>query len=231
MGVAKQGNAAGIGGHLPVSPSGPDCGAPAELAGSPAADAARARVIAAAATVFRTCGYHQTTMDDIARLSKSSKKTIYKIFSSKEDLFFSLLDSLKHEISLLPINMATSPAEALEKFLLDMARILLTDASLDLLRTIMRAQSENPELARTSEACHANQVGIALEGYLDQLGRSGAHDIGSPEEASRMLIGLALGAFHHEMLLGLRASVPDDALRDRIARAVRIFLQGTRRLA
>jgi AcrR family transcriptional regulator len=193
-------------------------------------DGTRDRVLDAAVTVFRTRGYHMATMDEIARISRSSKKTIYKLFSSKEVLFLSLLDTLKHELSLLPIDLHAPPDEALRKFLLEVARILLTDSSLDLLRTIMRAQSENPDLARTAEACHADQVALALEGYLDRLGRSGGHDVGRPEDASRMLIGLALGAFHHEMLLGLRASIPDEALHDRIARAVTIFLRGTERL-
>lgn len=193
-------------------------------------DHARERVVAAAVTVFRTHGFHQATMDEIARLSKTSKKTIYKLFSSKEALFLSLLDLLKQELHLVPIDMAAEPYVALQKFLSDIAIILLGDHSLDLMRTIMKAQSESRELTKSVEAYGAEQVGLVLEDYLDRLGQAGTHDIGAPEEASRMLFGLALGAFHHEMLLGLRSSVPDDALQNRIARAVTIFLRGTQRL-
>jgi hypothetical protein len=42
-----------------------------------------------------------------------------------------------------------------------------------------------------------------------------------------MLMGMALGSFHHEMLIGVTTSVPQEVLRERILRAVRIFLRGT----
>lgn len=214
-----------------LSPDDADAACAAQTGGSAITiDHARDRVLAAAVNVFRAHGFHQATMDEIARLSKTSKKTIYKLFISKEVLFLSLLDVLKHELRLIPIDMNAAPEDALPAFLSEVASILLNDASLDLLRTIMKAQSDNRALVATAEVCGADQVGLALEGYLDRLGCAGTHDIGTPEEASRMLIGLALGAFHHEMLLGLRSSVPDDALQSRIARAVSIFLRGTQRL-
>ncbi|HYB76507.1 MAG TPA: helix-turn-helix domain-containing protein, partial [Nitrososphaerales archaeon] len=48
---------------------------------------AKARILKAAANVFAERGYHQATMDDVARSIGVSKGAIYLYFRSKEELF------------------------------------------------------------------------------------------------------------------------------------------------
>jgi len=48
---------------------------------------ARGRIVEAALAVFSKKGYHQTTMDDIARRLGVSKGALYLYFASKEELF------------------------------------------------------------------------------------------------------------------------------------------------
>ena len=48
---------------------------------------ARGRIVEAALAVFSEKGYHQTTMDDIARRLGVSKGALYLYFASKEELF------------------------------------------------------------------------------------------------------------------------------------------------
>jgi AcrR family transcriptional regulator len=47
-------------------------------------------IIATAEELFCSQGYENTLMDDIARVSEYTKRTIYKYFVSKEDLFFAV---------------------------------------------------------------------------------------------------------------------------------------------
>jgi carbonic anhydrase len=49
--------------------------------------ARRRRVVAAAAQVFARCGYHEASMDEIARRVGVSKPMLYKLFSSKLELY------------------------------------------------------------------------------------------------------------------------------------------------
>ena len=47
-------------------------------------------IVSAAEALFCRQGYENTFMDDIAKASEYTKKTIYKHFSNKEDLFFAV---------------------------------------------------------------------------------------------------------------------------------------------
>lgn len=47
-------------------------------------------IIATAEELFSRLGYDNTSMDDIAKASEYTKRTIYKYFKNKEDLFFAV---------------------------------------------------------------------------------------------------------------------------------------------
>ncbi len=54
--------------------------------------ARRGEILRAARDLFSTNGFDGTTLDDIARRAEYGKGTIYNYFSSKEDLFFSIIE-------------------------------------------------------------------------------------------------------------------------------------------
>jgi len=56
--------------------------------------ATREKILSAAEDVFSQKGYHDSLMDEIAQISKTSKGALYFHFPSKESLFFALLDRL-----------------------------------------------------------------------------------------------------------------------------------------
>ena len=57
----------------------------------PAPDARIAQLLTAAKDTFTSKGFAATTMDDIASAAGMSKKTLYKLFESKTDLFRAML--------------------------------------------------------------------------------------------------------------------------------------------
>jgi AcrR family transcriptional regulator len=58
----------------------------------------RARILAAARTVFAERGYHGATIEQIAGEAGLSNGAVYYNFASKEDLFFGLLDQWRTEL-------------------------------------------------------------------------------------------------------------------------------------
>lgn len=54
---------------------------------------ARNRVLQAALEVFAEKGYHEATMDEVAKVAQVSKGALYLHFPSKQELFASLLDA------------------------------------------------------------------------------------------------------------------------------------------
>jgi AcrR family transcriptional regulator len=191
--------------------------------------AARDRIFSAAEAAFMADGFHVATMDGIARRAGCSKKTIYKFFGSKEDLFFGLLARSKDVVCQVQIDRLKEPEAALVEFLEESSRILLSSASISLFRMTLAEYTHSPALLETAEGRGAGTARLALESYLEELEQSGRHDIGDPQQAARMLMGMALGAFHHELLIGVATAFPPEVVRERIIRAVRIYLRGTAR--
>ncbi|RKK05262.1 TetR/AcrR family transcriptional regulator [Teichococcus wenyumeiae] len=191
--------------------------------------AARARIFSAAEAAFTANGFHVATMDDIARRAGCSKKTIYKFFSSKEDLFFGLMDHSKEVVSQVRIDRSKGPEAALVAFLEEAGRIILSQDAASRRRMIMAEYTHSPALLAAAERRGAGTARMALESYLAELEQSGHHEIGDPREAAHMLMGMALGAFHHRLLLGVASSFPPEVIRERIVKSVRIYLRGTAR--
>src|SRR5262245_28078149 len=53
----------------------------------------RRRLLDAAERVFLDAGYGDATMDDVARKARMSKKTLYRLFPTKEQLFAAVMAS------------------------------------------------------------------------------------------------------------------------------------------
>lgn len=192
-----------------------------------AAPATKRVILERAQASFLGHGFHATRMDVIAREAGCSKKTIYKFFGSKEALFGELLHQLRQEMLDLSIDPTVGEAEALRRFLYDMSRIMLRDTSLALTRIVM-SEAGNESVSQQGALDRSIRPRLALESYLNRLQQEGRYDFGVESDAARMLVGMALGAFHHETLLGLRAAIPEEELRHRISAAVSIFLRGAR---
>jgi AcrR family transcriptional regulator len=58
----------------------------------------RQRIVIAASQMFAERAYVEVQMDDLARAAEVAKPTIYRYFSSKEDLFLEALDGTMNEM-------------------------------------------------------------------------------------------------------------------------------------
>src|SRR5262245_7466819 len=89
----------------------------------------RRRLIDAAEHVFVTRGYGAASMDEIARRAGMSKKTIYRLYAAKEDLFAALIASRRDALAALIENVdddeAHRPDDVLGRFLRQIARFVL----------------------------------------------------------------------------------------------------------
>ena len=60
------------------------------------AEKTRNRILEAAYKLFRRQGYSRVTMDDIAAVSKLTKRTLYHHFTSKDQLLANVLEAQHH---------------------------------------------------------------------------------------------------------------------------------------
>lgn len=77
----------------------------------------RVTILQAALECFSTKGYYASTVDDIVKYAKLSKGSIYNYFSSKEDIFISILQhetKKSREVLEAKLNEIDSPLEKIK---------------------------------------------------------------------------------------------------------------------
>jgi AcrR family transcriptional regulator len=102
--------------------------------------ARREEIVQAAQELFISKGYHDTTLDDIARHAELGKGTIYIYFGSKEELFLAIVDKLTKEMEHLARNSIHHTADRSRDKLSAYARVMMaySHENADLYHMVLR---------------------------------------------------------------------------------------------
>ena len=139
-------------------------------------EATRRRILDAAFEVFAERGYHEAVVDEIVRVSQTSKGAFYFHFPSKQDIFLRLVDELverlsqKAEAAIARADGDEAKVDAALGAVFDafsghrqLAKILLVDVV-----GLGRAFDQKLLGAR-------GRLALVIQRYLDDGGRRGAH--------------------------------------------------------
>ena len=107
----------------------------------------RQNLINNASEIFMKYGFFKTTMDDLARELKISKKTIYKYFSSKESLINAIIQNLMNFVK-TNINRIVSGKENSVLKLLNLSNFFLDLSFRINNRWISDLKTHNPKIGR-----------------------------------------------------------------------------------
>jgi AcrR family transcriptional regulator len=189
----------------------------------------RQRVLDAAEGVFFELGYGSASMDDIARRAGMSKKTLYRLFETKESLFAAMVAARRAVLdAMIAGNECADDAsaeEVLRSYLGKVARFVLAPRQAALYRLVIAESLRTPELAHAFYHEGPCKVRAVLEQWLARQHRAGVLHVTDPERDAGMLCSMVIGELQMRLLVGaLRA--PDDALIDAtVNRAVGLFLR------
>jgi AcrR family transcriptional regulator len=129
---------------------------------------ARSRILSAANKVFAERGYHEATMDDIAKRLGVSKGAIYLYFPSKEDLFEAMCKTAPRafkEILYSSFRHEANPVESATQFFDKMLKLSASNPGLTF--EILSEASRNPTLKRILRQNHAEYEEV-LTGFLSE---------------------------------------------------------------
>jgi len=88
----------------------------------------RNKIITVATKLFSRFGFHKTSMDEIAKIARKAKGSLYYHFSSKEDLFKEVVSveivSLKTQLMAITDNPDLRPSEKIKKYLITRMKVL-----------------------------------------------------------------------------------------------------------
>jgi TetR/AcrR family transcriptional repressor of mexJK operon len=187
----------------------------------------RLLVLDAAAGLFMAHGYGAVSMDAVARAAGVSKATLYAHFSSKDQLFATIIGvACREKIALgalLPAD-ATDIQAALTSFGDRLLRFFLDERPLALHRVVIGESTRFPELGRAfydngPAALHA-MFGAWLAGQTE----AGRLAVSDPMMAAEQFVGMLRTSLFLRASLGL-ARATDDEIDATVSGAVTTFLK------
>ncbi|WP_376989133.1 TetR/AcrR family transcriptional regulator [Bosea sp. R86505] len=151
----------------------------------------RQRILAIACELFLDVGYGGTTMDAVAGRCRISKKTLYRLFPAKTDLFKAMVADHRRTMLALPRPDDDLPAaEALAAiFRLDIAEVENRER-LAFIRLAVADADRYPEIGEAIALEGAQAAMHLLAEWLGQQQARGALRPFPPETAARMLMDM-----------------------------------------
>lgn len=194
--------------------------------------ARRERLIAAAEYVFVEMGYGAANMDGIAKRAGMSKKTIYQVFETKEELFAAVIDSRKAALAAMiegeGAGERRQPEEVLRRILGQIARFVLAPRQAALYRLAVAESQRAPELANAFHREGSTKACSPLMEWLASQHEGGILHVPDSAAAAKTLFYMAVAELQMRVLIG-DCREPDESMIDeRVNYAVRLFLDGAR---
>ncbi|MBS1180501.1 MAG: transcriptional regulator, TetR family [Proteobacteria bacterium] len=190
-------------------------------------DETRALIVAAASRAFLETGYVRTGIDTIARDAGVSTRTIYRLFSAKEDLLKEAMEA-RIDTALGSLDAARAadadPRSSLEALLTGYAQLALSDDAVRLTRLIAAERQEVPTLANSYRQATA-RIAEVFEAWVRQHQHTGFLRPGGVETTAHLLRG-TINEAQRQILLGLRDPFTVAEQRDWIQASAAMFLDG-----
>jgi AcrR family transcriptional regulator len=195
-------------------------------------DERRENILAVAAEAFALEGYGITSMSTIAARLGGSKATLYKYFTSKEELFQAVMQR-KCEAVIGPLeemaDASRDPAELLFEFgKVFLSRLCQPDA-LMINRTVHGEGQRFPEVAQTFFQYGPEAAYSVLVPALTRFDDEGLIDCPDPRLAVEQFCAMIRGDIHMRVSCGLSPPPSEAEIERQVNHAVGIFVRGIAR--
>ena len=194
-------------------------------------EARRRAFLEAATTAFLEQGYANTTLDDVIARSGGSRQTLYALFGGKQGLFEALVSDRCSKV-FEPLALEGLPERAPDEVLLDLGvrylDTVLDPDTLGLYRVVVAEAGSMKELSERFWEMGPGRTRALLAGYFVRQARLEVLRLDSPEQAANEFLGMLLGPYQMQCLLGLRDRPSRDELTGFVSTAVAHFLDGCR---
>lgn len=189
----------------------------------PAPNARMMQLLAAAKATFTSKGFAATTMDDIAGAAGMSKKTLYKLFESKTELFRAMLLRSLPEAHFANPPLSGSPTAQLRTALRRIADVVLAPSEIALHRLIIGERQASPDLGRMFAEVIMESGPDDVAGLLETV-RLEPRLEGVPLRAvAEMLLGMVFSHDHFRLLTDEGFRLNRRLLDKRIDLAIAVF--------
>jgi len=190
----------------------------------------RELLIEAAENIFIELGYSATSMDDIARHAGMSKKTLYRLFETKESLFAAVIAARRASLNATMESHdcpdIKTAGDVLRRYLGAIARFVLAPRQAALYRLVIAESQRAPELAHAFYCAGPNKARTPLSDWLALQNQRGTLHVPDPPNAASMLFSMVIGDLQMRLLIGEIRATDDNAIDHRVECAIELFLRG-----
>ena len=187
----------------------------------------RASVLLGAAQVFIEEGYSQATMDRVAQAAGVSKRTVYKHFRSKQELFNVVVDGIWTRITAWSVewmNPEGDPRTELRAFAVEMLEQLLHPDVLPILRMAAAEFMQRPDLGREFYE-RTGSFGLEdLSDYLAAAHQEGCLVVTDAAMAAAQFHALIKDPLLWPQMMGFQARPTEHESAEVIEQAITLFL-------
>jgi len=165
------------------------------------------KIIDSASILFSRKSYHEVVMEEVAKLASIAKGTVYNYFSSKEELYFSIMKGRMENLNLsLKENISgpQSSVDSLRSFILHLYMFMMKHQNFFLM---YRKESLNAENALCSELIKLERD---LKGILNKIIQSGKTERIFREINEEFCVDLILGSIYGAVHRGIEKSLNED---------------------
>jgi AcrR family transcriptional regulator len=186
----------------------------------------RDHIVVVAKNVFLELGFERASMDEVAARARTSKRSVYAHFESKEKLFLAVIVYVRGlilERLQAPEAYSSRPAEALVQFCARYLEMFLYEPSIQMLRMTLAETTRFPEAA----AQHYDVMFAAVSARLSSFLRA-TFDVSArvSAEGTQRLLGQILFPIVPRALFGLEDLITEFAPRGAL---VKVDLKPVRR--
>ncbi|KQR68922.1 TetR/AcrR family transcriptional regulator [Rhizobium sp. Leaf341] len=180
-------------------------------------------ILDAAEQCFVSQGYRSTQMDDVVKACGMSKKTVYRSFGTKENLFVALIDRVMQADIKLDMPDEKQAADVVVADILSrLSAFVLSDRQVNITRLVISESAHAPELAA---AFHDNGLRCCKEKLTDILAHlqtTGRLKGDRPAELASLLVGAIIGESLVTALIRRPIPMTDREREGRIEHLIRI---------
>ena len=194
----------------------------------------RALILDAARYEFSHAGYATTSMENVARRTSVSTKTLYRLFPNKAALFEAMVsDRIENFISVVKLRACEGGdiEAALSEALVACADLMLDGEVIALQRVIAGDSDKFPDIAETFFHKAITPTQNALANWLRAQVKRGTIELDDADAAAGMLLGMLALQPLRATMFGHRPPPTRDERAQRARASARLFLRGCRRSA
>jgi TetR/AcrR family transcriptional repressor of mexJK operon len=197
------------------------------IRGRPKSDLKRQQILDAAANLFVSQGYANTSLEQVAADAKVSKQTIYSHFGGKADV---LREGVKNhceqaQLTVDQSDLSLPPGEFLPLFARRFISTLLEAPALHMYRLCLNEGERYPELGLSFFESGPNLVMQALAQYLAVATARNELQVSHPELAAAQFLFMVKGLPVETALLNLPAQPYEISNEEYISQCCAMFLR------